>query len=279
MIVLYEARTTPIRIIWTPFHKFFALFRSTWDVHTSVIDSFASIYLLSYVKVLNVSMDLLIPTKIYKLNSNVVMYGLYYIPSVPYFGKYHLPYAILALVVLMLFVSVPTMILLLYPFQFFQKMLTFFSINSYSLRIYVDSFQGCYKDGTEPGTFDCRWFSALMLLTRPLYFIIYSLTLSMMCFTYILILLITVLILLINVQPYKRTAVRYPSTDTTFFILLTLFHSAILGMDLSSVKRQLYSPVLVIICVISACVPLFYITIFIFSWLVKTKGQTKVWSL
>ena len=71
------------------------------------------------------------------------------------------------------------MILLLYPFQFFQKILTFFSINWYSLRIYVDSFQGCYKDGTEPGTFDCRWFSAIMLLTRSFYFVIYGLTLSM----------------------------------------------------------------------------------------------------
>ena len=276
MIVLYEAKVTPIRIIWTPFHKFFALFRSTWDVRTSVIDSFASTYLLSYVKVLNVSMDLLIPTKIYKLNSKVVMYGLFYIPSVPYFGKYHLPYAILALVVLLLFVSVPTMILLFYPFQFFQKILTLFSINWYSLSIYVDSFQGCYKDGTEPGTFDCRWFSALMLLTRPLYFIIYGLTLSVMCFTYVLILLITVLILLINIQPYKKTAVRYPSTDATFFILLTLFYSAILGMDLSSTKRYTYGLVLVIICVISACVPLFYITVFVFSWLVNTKRQTKV---
>ena len=135
-------------------------------------------------------MDLLIPTKIYKLNSNVVAYGLYYVPSVQYFGSYHLPYAILALVLLSFFVVVPNVILLLYPFQFFQKFLTLFSINWYSLRIYVDSFQGCncYKDGTEPGAFDGRWFSALMLFTRSIYFIIYVLTLSMMTIAYGLIL-------------------------------------------------------------------------------------------
>jgi hypothetical protein len=273
MIVLYEAKVTPIRVIWTPFRKFFTLFRRTWDVRTSLIDSFASIYLLSYVKILNVSMDLLIPTRIYKLNSNDVMYGLYYVPTVPYFGKYHLPYAVLALVVLVLFVSLPTMILLLYPFRFFQRLLTLFSINWYSLRIYVDSFQGCYKDGTEPGTFDCRWFSALMLLTRLLYFIIYGLTLSIMFFTYALILVITVLILLINIQPYKKTAVRYPSTDTTFFFLLILFYSAILGMDS---ENTMYSGLIfVIICVVSACIPLFYIIFFVLSWLIKTKREIK----
>ena len=273
MIILYEAKVTPIRIIWTPFHKFFTLFRKTWDIRTSLIDSFASIYLLSYVKILNVSMDLLIPTKIYKLNSNAVAYGLYYVPSVQYFGSYHLPYAIFALVLLSFFVVVPNVILLLYPFQFFQKILTLFSINWYSLRIYVDSFQGCYKDGTESGTFDCRWFSALMLFTRSIYFIIYVLTLSMMTIAYGLILNAIVLIFFVNIHPYKKIAVRYPSTDTTFLILLALFFSAILGMDLS-IESTIYGPILVIICVISACVPLFYITFFVFSWLIKTKRRS-----
>ena len=136
--------------------------------------------------------------------------------SVQYFGSYHLPYAILALVLLFFFVIVPNVILLLYPFQFFQKILILFSINWYSLRIYVDSFLGCYKDGTEPGTFDCRWFSALMLFTRPICFIIYGLTLSVITFAYALIFNATVLILFVNIHPYKKTTVRYPSTDTTF---------------------------------------------------------------
>ena len=104
IIVLYDAKFLLIRIMWTPFHKCFAHFRSTWNVRTSVIDSFTSIYLLSYFKVLSVSMDLLIPTRIYKLNSDTVMYGLYYLPSVSYFGKRHLPYAIFALLVLTLLV-------------------------------------------------------------------------------------------------------------------------------------------------------------------------------
>ena len=87
IIVLHDTKFTPIVIMWKPLHKIFALFRNTWDVRTSVVDSFATIYLLSYVKVLSVSTDLLAPTQVYKLNSNIVMYGLYYSPSVTYFGR------------------------------------------------------------------------------------------------------------------------------------------------------------------------------------------------
>ena len=126
MIVLYDAKVTLIKILWKPFRNFFALFRSTWDVHISVIDSFASIYILSHVKVLSVSMDLLIPTRIYKLNSDSEIYRLYYLPSVPHFGKRHFPYAILALIVLTIFVITPVIVLMLYPFQCFQKVLTYF---------------------------------------------------------------------------------------------------------------------------------------------------------
>ena len=108
---------------------------------------------------------------------------------------------------------------------------------------------------------------------------IYGLTLSMMTFAYALILIVTLLILLINIQPYKKTFVRYPSTDTIFFILLALFFSALLGMDLSTIESSIYGTILFIICVISACVPLFYITFFVFSWLIKTKRRNKAWSL
>ena len=124
------------------------------------------------------------------------------------------------------------------------------------------------------------WFSALMLFTRPIYLIIYGLTLSMMTFIYALVLLVILLILLINIQPYKKSSVRYPSTDTTLFILLALFFAAILGLDLSALESAIYGMILLnIICVISACVPLFYITFFVFSWLInqdKEKEQSLI---
>ena len=63
---------------------------------------------------------------------------------------------------------------------------------------------------------------------------------------------VILLILLINIQPYKKSSVRCPSTDTTFFILLALFFAAILGLDLSALESAIYGMILLIICVISA---------------------------
>ena len=163
--------------MWKPFHKLFILFRKSWDVRTSVIDSFSTFFLLSYIKIINATTDLLVTTEIYQLGSNTSTFGLYYSPSVAYLGVEQHPYAIMPIVVLKFFVIIPTIILLLYPFHFFQKFLSIFPINWHFLHAFLDSFQGCYKDGTEPGTFDCRWFSVLDLVVRPLVFIIYALTL------------------------------------------------------------------------------------------------------
>ena len=214
--------------------------------------------------------DLLVPTQIYQLDSNRSVFGLYYSPSVIYFGHDHLPYAILAIVILTLFVSIPTIILVLYPFQFFQTFLSFFPLNWHFLHAFVDSFQGCYKDGTEPGTYDCRWFSALTLLMRPLYFIIFGMTLSMMFFVYALIILLIFLIAMINIQPFKIT-VRYPSTDSIFCVFLSLSYVAALGRDMASTEKYFYNTTMTGIAILSAFVPIFYITYFVCSWLISKR--------
>ena len=160
-IEFYDRKFTFIVAVWKPFHKVLTMFRGSWDIRTSVIDSFTTFFLLSYIKVLSVTADLLVPTQIHQLGSNRFVFGLYYSPSIVYFGDDHLPYATLAVVILTLFVSIPTITLALYPFQFFQKFLSFFPLNWHFLHAFVDSFQGCYKDGTEPGTFDCVGFQHL----------------------------------------------------------------------------------------------------------------------
>ena len=213
--------------------------------------------------------DLLVPTQIYKPDSNRSVFGLYYSPSVTYFGCDHLPYAILAIVIITLFVTMPTITLVLYPFQFFQKFLSLFPLNWHFLNAFVDSFQGCYKDGTEPGTFDCRWFSALMLLIRLLGFIIYGMTLSIMFFVYALIVLIIFLIAMVNIQPFKTT-IKYPSTDSIFFILISLSYVAALGGEIASTEKYFYSTTMTAV-IFSSFVPITYITFLISSWLFSRR--------
>ena len=100
-IVLYDRKFILVVNIWKPFRKVLMKFRKSWDIHTSVLDSFATFFFLSHIKIISVTSDLLLPTEIFQLGSNKTSYGLYYSPSVSYFGKYHLSYAILAISILL----------------------------------------------------------------------------------------------------------------------------------------------------------------------------------
>ena len=268
LIVLHDRRVAFVVTLWTPFKKVLAIFRKSWDIRTSVLDSFATFFLLSYIKVLNVSFDVLTPTKIYRMNSNTSMFGLYYSPSVLYFGDQHLPYAVLAIIITTMFVSVPTIIFILYPCQFFQKFLSLIPINWHFLHAFVDSFQGCYKNGTEPGTLDCRWFSVIVLLMRPLLYIIYSLTLSVMFYVYGLIALLLLLIAMINIQPFKKVTSHYPLIDVIFTFLLCFTYIAAVARGITAIEKYLaYYTAMTIITFLTAVFPLLYISFLIGSWL------------
>ena len=269
VIKLYDSKIRFLVMVWRPFRALLAKFRESMDIRTSIIDSFATFFLLSYIKILSVTSDLLIPTHVYQLGSNISTLGLYYSPSVVYIGEKHLPYAILAIFVLALFICTPIVMLFLYPFQFFQRFLSLLPFNTHYLYAFVDSFQGCYKDGTEPGTFDCRWFAVLQLLLRLLFFIIFALTFSMMFFVYAVITVAVTLIIVVNVQPFKKAVIRYPSSDSIFLILLSLACVANIGRDVASRENTLlYYRALVVLALLSAIVPLFYILFFISLWLV-----------
>ena len=91
--------------LWSPFHRCFVHFRNDLNIKTSLIDAFATFLILSYMKFLSVTFELLTPVRI----SN--MYGLiqskqylYWDGTIRYFGSEHLPYAILALTVAIIFI-------------------------------------------------------------------------------------------------------------------------------------------------------------------------------
>ena len=155
---------------WKPFQLCLMKIRKKWDINTSMIDVFATFLLLSYHKLLSVNFDLLAFITPINSTGNVVGTYLYYDASYEYFGRDHLPYGLVALLIFICFNLLPLFLLLLYPMKWFQRCLNLFKlmISHFSLHTFVDSFAGCYKDGTEPGTRDCRYFAALFLLLRIL---------------------------------------------------------------------------------------------------------------
>jgi hypothetical protein len=270
LIELHDRRCPVVVAIWKPFQAVLSIFRKSWNIRTSVIDSFATFFLLSYIKVLSVTTDVLIPTNVYRLGATKSQpLRLFYSPTVQYFGYEHLPYAITAITVLTLFVLIPTAVIILYPFRFFQQFLSFFPVSWHFLHAFVDSFQGCYKDGTEPGTFDCRWFSSLVLLIRVIHFIIFGVTLSMIFFIFGLIALLIFLIAAINIQPFKTVASHYPITDVVFYILLCFAYIAIIARDIATTGKFLYNLITLVFLFLTAFVPLVYIAFLIGIWIIS----------
>ena len=208
-------------VVWLcrPFIVCFARCRRQWDIQNSLVDAFATFLLLSYVKFFSVSIDLLTPTLVWDQKASIHQVALYYDGSTQYFGAAHLPYAIMAILALFLFIFLPTLLLCLYPCLCFQRLLNRWHCNGQVLHYFMDSFQGSFKDGTN-GTRDCRYFAAIYLIARIVIhvgFIITNNTFSTFIQTSLLLLMI---LLLCCFQPYKKQI--YTKVDTFFLIGLCL---------------------------------------------------------
>ena len=158
----------------------------------------------------------------------------------------------------------------IYSCQLFQKCLSTLPFNLHFLHEFVDSFQGCYKDGTDPGTLDCWWFSAVFLLTRLLTFLAYAVTLSMMYFIYGSIFLLILLIATINIQPFKKVVVHYPSTDSIFLIFSVILHITLLGRTITSMHQDTYYIIMTLL-INFVIVPMIYISFLIGLWFVSRR--------
>ena len=97
LIELHDSNCRPIVYMWKPFNRRLSRFRRQWNAKASMIDAFATFLLLSYVKLLCVSVDILRPTWVYDVHGQKIEHFLYYDATIKYFGGEHLPYALIAL--------------------------------------------------------------------------------------------------------------------------------------------------------------------------------------
>ena len=219
-IELYDRGVRVVVCVWRPFHVCFARFRRRWDPKGSVINAFATFLLLSYSKLLTVSYSLLAASTLYNNRGEKVgPVVLYCDSSIEYFSRQHLPFALLAISVLLVFAIFPMVLLLLYPMRSFQRCLGYCTrIRWQFLHTFADAFQGSYKNGTN-GSCDYRYFAGLYFLFRIVMFV-YFIT-SM---TYIQLILtpfpVVVSLLFAYFRPYKNNL--FNIIDGLAFALLEL---------------------------------------------------------
>ena len=270
--VLIELHSRNFKVIvwlWKPFIVCYARFRRKWDIRASIIDAFATFLLLSFVKFLFVSIDLTALTKLMAKNGTTVGYASYNDASI----VSDQPIAILTLVgisiILLLFIIVPSILLLLYPYRFCQKCLTFTRLNFQALHFLMDSFHGCYKNGTE-GTKDCRYFASVFLITRIAIGIAYASS-TMSYLAIVLGICISLAIAIAVVRPYNKQNDIFNHLDplTLFFLIiwLLIFQQTYKVAGKNVAFQHSFLP----FCYISLILPILVVSTYWFNKLYRVK--------
>ena len=208
--VLVELHAHNVRLVvwlWHPIGMCFSRFQRHLDTKASLIDAFATFFLLSYSKLALISIMLLVPTTLINSKGEMVQRVLLYDGTTDYFKGHHLPLAIIAVVVLVLFIALPPVLLILYPFKCVQRCLNRCQLNRPALVAFMDAFQGCYKDGTDD-TRDLRFFSAIYLFVRMIVFTLYAVLAPMYLYPTLqfsmIFIILCIIVLLALLLPYKE---------------------------------------------------------------------------
>lgn len=272
MVTLYYRNVKIVICITYPFRKLFAHFQRTWNIRSSIMDAYATFFLLSYCKFLSASFDLLMPTYILSSKTGKQTIASYYDANLKYFKGVHLPLGLIALAVLIVFIIIPTLTLLLYPFQFCQVTLRKLKLQSTFLDMFVNPFYRCYKDGTEPNTYDCRWFCSLFLILRIILPLVYAFTLGSVFLPLAVIIIFIFVMILITVKPYKPAYSHFIKFDVTFLLLLALFYLSMISIDVSSIKDHRLVHASYFLTIVFGVVPLLYVALVIIYWIISKRN-------
>ena len=265
--VLLRAHDRGCRLVvrlWRPFLWCTARLRQQWNIRDSIIDAFATFFLLSYIKLLNVSHVLLTSTSVHNAAGSWVGDFLFYDATIEYMGPDHRPYAVLAILVVVVGVLFPLVFLLLYPMQWFQKCLNRCGLNSPGLQMFMQCFQGYYRDRTDGGK-ECRYFAAVYPALRIAAYFIYTAILGT-TFGYptfsVFFIFICVLgtIAVVFVSPYKKQFEKFHKLDVAMILSLVFIFGGFLFNYITD-KKPFLICIGCIFSILFSLIPLVYFTI------------------
>lgn len=278
-ISLYSRGIQPLVCLFRPIHRCFLKFRNIWNLERSVLHSLATFLLLSYTKFTLVSFVLLKPAPLMNSTGSVQAKVVYYDGSVEFLSKEHIPYVVVAYVVLFLFVILPPFILIMPSIghglhkviqKYFKTELDFPNLNlGPHWQQFLNAFYGCYKDGTGQDenhteqTSDLRWFAGAYFLLRLASFVIYAFATDWFLQMMLQQVLYTVSLFGFAVlRPYKNDI--YNNVDSAVFANLAIINT-LLMYNFYHVPESFL--VLVIVQYILIICPLFFISAYVIRYL------------
>ena len=227
--------------LWRPFHKCLFYFRKQWNIHSSLVNAVATFIILSYIKILNVSFQLIIPSFAFNMEGQRInKVYLYYDSTIEMTSLEYLPYLLLAVFMLITFNILPFVLLALYPFQCFQKALNYCCINDscrLSLNIFMDAFQGCFKNSPRY----LRQFAALYLALRFLNHVLSAVYGPIVYLPSVCLLLVLTMALVIKFKPYKSNSSNLIDT-VMLFVAVSILLATTMNVIYNFLQKMILFP-------------------------------------
>ena len=245
MVELYSRGCQLIVFICRPFLYCCIYFQHELDIRTSLIDAFGTFFSLSSMYWHQV-----------RFGEYRIIY-VYYDGETKFFSDKHLPFAILSLILLLLFNILPLILLLLYSFPKTQFCSHCLPQQLQSIVFpFMDNILSCYKDG-RCGTPNCHYFVVVYQITRMCILSTLLWTESVLYYPVVGALLIINGLIVSLVRPYKEAA--YNFLDTFFLLTLAIGLVGNAAYNIAYVDDPLNTRVGVGLVIIPICVHLFYI--------------------
>ena len=238
-VTLYDKGIFLVVKLTVPMHRRLARFWRYFGIEPSLIQTVSSVYVLSSMQLIAVSLKLLCFSSWQSLvHKDVKGHSFFYDASLQYFGWPHAFFGMFAIAVLFFFVVLPIIFLLFYQCSCFHKLLDCLKLR-YQLCVTIgDAFTGPFKDGTK-NRVDFRYTSGLYFLFRLISmclfyiddtrYILYSeIALSGLFAAFIMIF-----------RPFRRTIVNF--AEFIVFFNLGLMAGLCLAFQESGRKACLYA--------------------------------------
>ena len=272
-IQLYARNCKVVVWLWKPFRRCSTSGVQQKIPKLSLVDVFSTLLLLSFSRYSIQLYFLLSGQQVYSIPNNKRKLVLLYNPGVTYFNPtHHLPYSFVQLFIFLVVAAPPILVLTLYQTSTCQRALTCLRLNSIpAVHIFVDLFQGCYKDGSS-GSYDLRFTASLYLLETVVSVFIYvgctfstyanCASMSIFTVSFLLFLYFSL------VRPYKNQCMNV--LDSLLLVGLAIINFLLASMTYGSEHKPFNLFVLITVLVIIA-IPHVVLFGYIFHKMLKLK--------
>ena len=223
-VELYDRKFRLLVWLWKPFQRCL----KGKEYHIDFINAFASLFLLSFTKVIYQVVLLLMQRRIQGMQDYHILGYIFVVgvdQTVLYGSTEHLLFVIPAAILSFILGILPTAFLILYPIRPFRVLISKCRLDGVFINTFAEKFYSCYRTGLDGG-WDMRSFAGLYFVSRLLLFLSnimaagFHVSENDPYFMRNIVLAITLLLIAVC-RPYKETYMN--KIDTILLIHMGLF--------------------------------------------------------